>query len=60
MSAPALGTGKAIPFMTQAVLFAGDAMRSYGWLMLVVLAVVAWLLQRRLREKKRATSCSLR
>ena len=44
------GTGKAIPFMTQAVLFAGDAMRSYGWLMLVVLAVVAWLLQRRLRD----------
>jgi general secretion pathway protein F len=44
------GTGKAIPLMTQAVLFAGDAMRSYGWLMLVVLAVVAWLLQRRLRD----------
>ena len=44
------GTGKAIPLMTQAVLFAGDAMRGYGWLMLVVVAVVAWLAQRRLRD----------
>ena len=44
------GTGKAIPFMTQAVLFAGDALRNYGWLMLIALAVVAWLLQRRLRD----------
>ncbi|MBC8022476.1 MAG: type II secretion system F family protein [Burkholderiales bacterium] len=44
------GTGKAVPFMTQAVLFAGDAMRNYGWLMLVALALVAWLMQRRLRD----------
>jgi general secretion pathway protein F len=44
------GTGKAIPLMTQAVLFAGDAMRNYGWLMLIVVAVVAWLAQRRLRD----------
>jgi general secretion pathway protein F len=44
------GTGKAVPVVTQAVLFAGDAIRGYGWLMLVVLAVVAWLLQRRLRD----------
>jgi general secretion pathway protein F len=44
------GTGKAIPLMTQAVLFAGDAMRNYGWLMLIAVAVVAWLAQRRLRD----------
>jgi general secretion pathway protein F len=44
------GTGKAIPLVTQAVLFAGDAMRNYGWLMLVVAAVMAWLTQRRLRD----------
>jgi general secretion pathway protein F len=44
------GTGKAVPLMTQAVLFAGDAMRNYGWLMLIVIAVMAWLAQRRLRE----------
>jgi len=43
-------TGKAIPLTTQAVLFAGDAMRGYGWLMLIILAVVAWLAQRRLRD----------
>jgi general secretion pathway protein F len=44
------GTGKAIPFMTQAVLFAGDAMRNWGWLMLIAVAAIAWLMQRRLRD----------
>jgi len=44
------GTGKAIPFMTQAVLFAGDAMRNWGWLMLIAAAAFAWLMQRRLRD----------
>jgi general secretion pathway protein F len=44
------GTGKAVPVVTQAVLLAGDAIRGYGWLMLIVLAVAAWLLQRRLRD----------
>ncbi len=44
------GTGKAIPVMTQAVLMAGDALRNYGWLMLIALAVVAWLAQRQSRD----------
>ena len=44
------GTGKAIPLLTQAVIFAGDMVRNWGWLMLVALAVLAWLAQRRLRE----------
>src|SRR5262249_40250453 len=44
------GTGKAIPLITQVVLFAGDATRSYGWLMLIVAAVAAYLFARRLRE----------
>jgi general secretion pathway protein F len=44
------GTGKAIPFMTQAVLFAGDAMRNWGWLMLIAVAAIAFLMQRRLRD----------
>jgi general secretion pathway protein F len=44
------GTGKAIPVMTQAVLFAGDALRNYGWLMLIGLALVAYLFVRRLRD----------
>ena len=44
------GTGKAIPFMTQAVLFAGDAMRNWGWLMLIAAAGLAWIFQRRLRD----------
>ena len=44
------GAGKAIPFMTQAVLFAGDMMRGYGWLMLVGLAFIGYLLLRRLRD----------
>jgi general secretion pathway protein F len=42
--------GKAIPLMTQAVLFASDAVSNWGWLMLIVLAVLAWLGQRRLRD----------
>ena len=44
------GTGKAIPLITQVVLFAGDAMRNYGWLMLIVAAVAAYIFSRRLRD----------
>ena len=44
------GAGKAIPLITQVVLFLGDAVRNYGWLMLVVVAFIAWLAQRRLRD----------
>ncbi len=43
-------TGKAVPFITQVVLFAGDALRSYGWLMLTVLAIAIYFAMRRLRE----------
>ena len=43
-------TGKAIPFVTQAVLFAGDMVRNWGWLMLIGLAVVLYLGMRRLRD----------
>ncbi|HUQ27888.1 MAG TPA: type II secretion system F family protein [Usitatibacter sp.] len=44
------GTGKAVPLMTQAVLLAGDVLRNYGWFILVVVAVIAWLMQRRMRD----------
>ena len=44
------GAGKAIPLITQVVLFMGDAVREYGWLMLVVAAVLAFLAQRRLQD----------
>jgi len=44
------GTGKAIPFMTQAVLWAGDALRNYGWLMLIGLALLAFLAQQRAKD----------
>ena len=44
------GTGKAVPLMTQAVLWAGDAMRNYGWAMLVGLAVLAFLARRHLQD----------
>jgi general secretion pathway protein F len=36
--------------MTQAVLWAGDAMKNYGWAMLIGVAIVAYLLVSRLRE----------
>src|SRR5438477_1570937 len=42
--------GKAVPFMTQVVLFAGDAIRGYGWLMLILAAGLAYFLQRRLQD----------
>ena len=44
------GTGKAIPLVTQLVLFAGDALRNYGWLMLIGLAFLVYVLLRRLRD----------
>ena len=44
------GTGKAIPLMTQAVLWAGDTMRNYGWAILVGLALLAFLLLRHLQN----------
>jgi len=44
------GTGKAIPFMTQAVLWAGDALRNYGWAMLIGMALLAFLAQHRARD----------
>jgi general secretion pathway protein F len=44
------GAGKAVPLMTQAVLFAGDAVRNYGWLMLIVVALVTYFLAARLRD----------
>src|SRR5260221_737848 len=46
------GTGKAIPLMTQAVLLAGDALRGYGWLMLIVLAGVVYWAMRRLQRSE--------
>ena len=42
--------GNTIPLMTKIVLFAGDAMRNYGWLMLIGMALVAYFLAIRLRE----------
>jgi general secretion pathway protein F len=44
------GTGKAIPAVTQAVLFAGDLMRNYWLPMLFLLAGLAWLVARRMRD----------
>lgn len=44
------GAGKAIPLSTKLVLFAGDAMRNYGWAMLAVAAVLGYFALRRLRE----------
>ncbi len=44
------GAGKTVPLMTQAVLFAGDAVRNYGWLMLIGVALVTYVLAARLRD----------
>jgi general secretion pathway protein F len=44
------GTGKAVPFITQVVLFAGDALRGYWPLMIGFVVVVLWIVSRRLRD----------
>jgi general secretion pathway protein F len=44
------GTGKAIPFVTQAVLFMGDALRNYWLPMVVAVVAIAWIVARRLRD----------
>jgi general secretion pathway protein F len=44
------GTGKAIPAMTQAVLWAGDAMRNYWIVGLVGAALLVWLVANRLKD----------
>jgi len=43
-------TGKAIPLLTQVVLFAGDVVRNYGAFMLIAFAALMYLAARRLRE----------
>jgi general secretion pathway protein F len=44
------GAGKAVPLMTQVVLFMGDAMRNYGWLLLALIALGVYAFMRRLRD----------
>ncbi|MGE5097621.1 MAG: type II secretion system F family protein [Betaproteobacteria bacterium] len=44
------GAGKAVPAVTQAVIFAGDLMRNWGFVILIGLALVGFLIQRRMRE----------
>jgi general secretion pathway protein F len=44
------GAGKAVPTMTQVVLWMGDAMRNYWWAMLIAIVALAWLAQGRLRD----------
>lgn len=44
------GAGKAVPLMTQAVLFAGDALRAYWFPMLALAGVAAIIAARRLRD----------
>ena len=43
-------SGKAIPFVTQVVLLAGDALRNWWWAMLVALAAALYMVQRWLRD----------
>ncbi len=43
-------SGKAIPFVTQVVLFAGDALRNWWWAMLIALAALLYMVQHWLRD----------
>ena len=44
------GAGKAVPAMTQLVLWMGDAMRNYWWLMLAAAVLAVMFVKRRLRD----------
>jgi len=44
------GAGKSVPFVTQMVLLAGDLMRAYWFPGLLGIALIAWLISRRLRD----------
>jgi general secretion pathway protein F len=44
------GAGKAVPVLTQVVLFLGDAMRGYGWLLIAAIAFGVWVFSRRMRD----------
>ncbi len=44
------GAGKAVPLMTQMVMWAGDAMRNYWWVMLAALVAMVLLVARSLRD----------
>jgi general secretion pathway protein F len=44
------GAGKAVPLMTQMVIFAGDALRAYWFPMLLAIALVAYVAARRMRD----------
>jgi general secretion pathway protein F len=43
-------SGKAIPLMTQVVLFAGDLLRNWGWAILILIALGAYAFARWLRD----------
>jgi general secretion pathway protein F len=44
------GAGKAIPLATQIVLWSGDLLRNWGWLLLIGVGVAAYLFMRRLQD----------
>jgi general secretion pathway protein F len=44
------GTGKAIPFMTTAVIWMGDTLRNHGWAILIGIALLVYLALRQLRD----------
>jgi general secretion pathway protein F len=44
------GAGKAVPTVTQVVIFAGDLMRNWGFAILIGMALLGFLLMRRMRD----------
>jgi general secretion pathway protein F len=43
-------SGKDLPLVTQVVLFAGDALQNYWWVMTLGLALILWYLAKRFKE----------
>ncbi|MGE5616628.1 MAG: type II secretion system F family protein [Bacillota bacterium] len=43
-------SGKALPFVTQVVIFAGDLLRNWWWALVPIAAVAVWVVARKLRD----------
>ena len=43
-------SGKALPFVTTVVIFAGDLLRNWWWVMIALIAIAVWVIARKFRD----------
>jgi len=47
------GAGETLPMSTRITIAAGESLRDYGWLLLVLIAVLVWFVQQQLRDARK-------